>query len=72
MNEFVLGNLRSAHMDRIHSSLGVTPNEVLMGFAPILPMPLAVVGAVTSKITKLQQELLEYHDPSQYIYPLQN
>ena len=72
MNEFVLGNLCSANIDRTHSSLGVTPNGVLMGFAPILPIPLAVVGAVTSKITKPQQELLEYHDPSEYIYSLQN
>ena len=27
-------------MNRVHSSLGVTPNAMLMGFAPALPMPL--------------------------------
>ena len=31
---------RSAYMNKVHSSLGITPNEMLMGFAPALPMPL--------------------------------
>ena len=40
-----LPQVRSVYMNRVHSSIGVTPNEMLVGFAPALPMPLGEICA---------------------------
>ena len=67
-----LPHVRSAYMGRMHSTLGVTPNEMLMGFTPRLPLPIASVCAVN-----LSHQASDLHepdclDPHEYVRAVQN
>lgn len=50
--------MRMAYMTRVHSTLGVSPNEMLFGFCPELP--LAVRGPLLASLAVLQPELFPY------------
>lgn len=53
-----LSHMRMAYMTRVHSTLGVSPNEMLFGFRPELP--LAVRGPLLASLTALRPELFPY------------
>ena len=41
-----LTHVRAAYMSKIHSALGVSPNEMLYGFQPKLPLPIPGLSTV--------------------------
>jgi hypothetical protein len=41
-----LPHVRAAYMSKIHSALGVSPNEMLYGFQPKLPLPISGLSTV--------------------------
>ena len=43
-----LPTVRMAYMNRIHSAIKMSPNEMLMGFRPELPLPVADVLRITA------------------------
>ena len=58
-------------MNRVHSSLGVTPNEMLMGFAPALPMPFGDVCVSGIQTLASDLEIPQCSDPHDFVHHLQ-
>ncbi len=55
-----LPSVRLAYMNRIHSAIGVSPNEMLMGFRPNLPLPVGDSINVASISEPSPAEASEY------------
>jgi hypothetical protein len=68
---FSLPHVRSAYMNRVHSTLGVTPNEMLMGFAPRLPLPIASICVVELSPASTSLHEPECLDASEFVLAVQ-
>ncbi len=59
--------VRMCYMNRMHSAIGVSPHEMLMGFRPDLPLP---VGEIT-KVTAFEPVECDSADAADHIAKLQ-
>jgi hypothetical protein len=63
----LLPSIRMAYMSKVHSALGVSPNEMLMGHRPPLPLPVSLPANVLGNtslptIVTSMQYVEELHD----------
>lgn len=58
-------------MSRIHSALGVSPNEMLMGLSPCMPFPLPGICLIDYE-AKSGFDCLECVNPQKHVLDLQN
>ena len=63
-----LPTVRMAYMNRIHSAIKMSPNEMLMGFKPELPLPVADV----LRVAALDMQDPSPSDAAEYVKELNN
>jgi hypothetical protein len=62
----LLPHVRMSYMNRLHATLGVSPNEMLFGYRPVLPLPAPVLaaaapqaGTISTHVARVQERLFD-------------